>query len=473
MNWIHNEVQTAHFGDARLDARMKKILCDLGNKPNYSIPQACGGWAETIATYRFFNNSKVTYEQILQPHYDATLERIKQQPVVLLPQDTTDIVKVINKGSKDKRLGTIKHTEKEEVFLHPVIAVTPEKVAMGTVSADFWKRPEQSVRAERQNKPIEEKESYCWIKGYQAACDIQAQAPDTLIVSMGDREGDIYEFFTEMLDYAPPQRAAWIVRAAQNRRLETEDETQQKLRERLKESPILFETSFTIPAHNGNPARSVRQVVHAATVTLKPPERRAIRGFKLTPITINAVFAEEITPQIGVEPVNWMLLTCLPIDTCEQVHAILQWYGVRWEIEIFFRVLKQGCKIEKLQFETEKRFAACLAFYMIIAWRVLYVTMLGREYPNIDCEAVFDKEEWQTLYIVEKQQLPSGKPPALGVAISMLVGFGGFLKRKHDGFPGPQPIWIGLQRLRDFMFAIHSYQNATSTLKPRYRKRCV
>ena len=130
MNWIKSEVKTAHFGDTRLDARMQKLLFDLGNKPNYSIPQACGGWAETIAVYRFFNNSKVTYEQILQPHYDATLERIK-------------------------------HTVKEEIFLHPGIAVTPEKIAVGTVSADLWKRPAQSVRAERQNKPIEEKESYC------------------------------------------------------------------------------------------------------------------------------------------------------------------------------------------------------------------------------------------------------------------------------------------------------------------------
>ncbi len=471
MNWINNEVLTADFGDVRLDARMKKILCDLGDRPDYSIPQACGGWAETIAAYRFFNNSKVTYEQILRPHYDATLERIKQQPVVLLPQDTTDIVKVINKGPKSKHLGTIKLTEKEEIFLHPVIAVTPEKVAVGTVSANFWKRPEQSVRAERRNKPVEEKESYRWIKGYQTACDIQSQAPDTLIVSMGDREGDIYEFFTEMLDYAPSQRAAWIVRAAQDRRLESEDETHRKLSEKLKESPVLFETSFT--ARNGHPARPVRQSVHAETITLKPPERRGVKGFKLPPVTINAVFAEEIAPQDGADPVNWMLLTCLPIDTCEQVYAVLQWYAVRWEIEIFFRVLKQGCKIEKLQFETEKRFAACLACYIIIAWRVLYVTMLGREYPNIDCEAVFDKEEWRTLYILEKQQLPSEKPPSLGEAVLMLAGFGGFLKRKNDGFPGPQPIWIGLRRLRDFVYAIQSYRIAISTPTPQHRKRCV
>ena len=108
MCWVNDEVKTAHFGDARLDDRMAKILRDLGDKPTYSIPQALGGWTETIAAYRFFDNKKATYEQVLKPHYDATLERIKQQPVVLLPQDTTDIIKVTNKGAKG--VGTLKNT---------------------------------------------------------------------------------------------------------------------------------------------------------------------------------------------------------------------------------------------------------------------------------------------------------------------------------------------------------------------------
>jgi hypothetical protein len=130
--------------------------------------------------------------------YEATLERIKQQSVVQLPQDTTEIIRERNKGSKG--IGTLKKTEKEELFLHPVIAITPERVPLGTISVQLWKRAEQSIGAEHQSKPIEEKESYCWIEGYQAACDIQVQTPDTLIVSIDDHEGDIYELFIEMHD---------------------------------------------------------------------------------------------------------------------------------------------------------------------------------------------------------------------------------------------------------------------------------
>jgi hypothetical protein len=456
MSWVNDEVKTVHLGDTRLDTRMKRILLDLGDKPAQSIPQAMGGWAETMAAYRFFANDKVTYEHVLQPHYDATLERIKQQKVVLLPQDTTDFIRVINKGSNG--IGTLKHTEKEEIFFHPTIAITPEKIPLGTVAFDLWKRPEQSVRKDHQDKPIEEKESYLWIEGYQNACDIQAQAPDTLIVNIADREGDIYEFFLEMLDYAPSQRAAWIIRAAQDRCLESDDKTLPKLQAQLKQAPVLGESTFNIPAQTGKAARSVRQAIHATMVQLKPPERRFMKGFKLPPVTINVVFAEEINPPANQKPVNWLLLTCLPVETFEQVSLILQWYAARWEIEIFFRVLKQGCKIEKLQFESAKNFAACLAFYVIIAWRILYVTMLGRDYPNIDCEVVFDKDEWQTLYIIEKREPPPEKPPPLHEMILIVAKLGGFLARKGDGVPGPQPIWIGLQRLRDFVWAIQSYK---------------
>lgn len=360
MGWLEDEVRTAHFGDARLDDRMENILHNLSDKPAFSIPQAMGGWAETMGAYRFFDNDKVTYEQVLRPHYDATLERIKQQAVALLPQDTTDFIHVINKGPKG--IGTLKQTEKNEFFLHPTIAITSDRVPLGTVSLKIWKRPQQSVRAEHANKPIEEKESYRWIEGYQAACDIQAQAPETLIVSLADREGDIYELFLEMQDYAPAQQAAWIVRAAQNRCIEREDEAARTLREQLEQAPVLGETNFTTTAQSGKPARAIKQAIHAARVTLKPPERRWMKGFKLPSVEINAVLAEEINPPENEEAVNWLLLTCLPIDTFEQVSLILQWYSSRWEIEIFFRVLKQGCQIEKLQLETEKRFATCLAF---------------------------------------------------------------------------------------------------------------
>jgi hypothetical protein len=469
MTWVENEIKTINLGDARIDARMEKILNELGDKPSYSIPQACGSWGETIAAYRFFDNSKVNFDNVLACHKQATLERIKTQKVVLLPQDTTELIHVKTKEAK-AGLGTIKATEKEEIFLHPVLAITPNKVPLGIVFATYWQRTEKCIKAEQRKKPIAEKESIRWIEGYQAACEVQKQTPNTIIVSLADREGDIYEMFVEMNNYQPEERAAWIIRCAQNRILENEAEEERKIRQKIETATVLGTTSFTMPASGSRKVREVVQTLRTATVILKPPQRAKATD-ALPTISINIVYAKEENPPVGETPISWILLTCLPVATFAQAQLVVEWYLARWEIEIYFRVLKQGCTVEELQFAEAKRFAACLAIYMIIAWRVLYITMLGRDYPNINCEAIFNKEEWQTLYVMVKGEPAPTETPALLPMIMMLASFGGFLERKHDKFPGAKSIWMGLQRLNDFIWAIQRYQASCSSIKPKRTRR--
>ena len=158
------------------------------------------------------------------------------------------------------------------------------------------------------------------------------------------------------------------------------------------------------------------------------------------------------------ECAQWLLLTDQAVETFEQAIEVLQWYLCRWQIEIFFKVLKSGCKIEELQLERITRLDPALAFYMMVAWRVLYLTMLGRACPELPCDVVFGDEEWKAAYIVCKKQPPPEEPPTLDCMIRMVAGFGGFLNRKHDGFPGPKTIWIGIQRCRDFAVAIESHK---------------
>jgi hypothetical protein len=132
--------------------------------------------------------------------------------------------------------------------------------------------------------------------------------------------------------------------------------------------------------------------------------------------------------------------------------TVVAWYAVRWCIEIYFHVLKNGCQIKRLQLETEERLLPCLALYMIIAWRVLFTLMLTC--PDLDCEGIFERQEWQAAYIVVKRCSPPQKPPRLGELVCLIASLGGYLGRKHDGYPGPKAIWIGLQRMRDFVIAL-------------------
>ncbi|MCC6073906.1 IS4 family transposase, partial [Pseudomonas sp. GCM10022188] len=430
----------ADFGDERLKGRAALLLERLGAQPSRSIPAACRGWSETLAAYRFFDNEKVTFEEVLASHRAATLQRMACSPVVLLVQDTTEFDRKQDLGPKG--LGTIRTAKTTPRRLHPTVAFTPERICLGVVEARWWCRDEPSPRQARRNKGVDEKESVRWLESYEASCAVQGQLPETLVVNLADAEGDLYEWFIEHADVAWNTRAQWIVRAAQNRRIQGGQ--QGKLREELAARPVLGHIDVTIRARPGKPARMARVTLRSARVDLSPPRRR---DGKLPGISINVVMAREETAPEGVEPLEWVLLSSLPVASLEQATTVVEWYGVRWCIEIYFNVLKNGCQTQRLQFEEEARLLPCIGLYLIVAWRVLYSLMLGRHCPGLSCEIVFDPQEWQAAYIVVKRCTPPSTPPPLGEVILLVARLGGYLGRKGDGPPGPKAMWVGLSRL--------------------------
>lgn len=460
--WIEDELRSVDLPDKRLNKRYRVLLDRFSSKPTLSIPAACTGWSETQAAYRFFDNERVTPEQLLQPHYEATLERIRQQPVVLIAQDTTQFDLTREHERIGGPLGDEKHWGLHD---HVALAVTPERLALGVVHSFTWARSLEDFhkRNAARYKPIEAKESYRWLQGYRKACAIAAAAPQTKIVCLSDSEGDIYECFAEAAVVEGPQ-AEWIVRACQDRALaENTDETvdiTRKLTETVAAGPTLGTVKIEVsprPAqsHDGSKrrqaksARTTTATVQACQVTLQAPWRP---GQKLPDLTVNAVLVREIDPPDGEPAIEWLLLTSLPVETFAEACDVIHYYACRWEIEVFFRVLKSGCTVEELQLETLARFTNCLTLYLIVAWRVLFVMRLGRECPDMPCAAAFTEEEWRAVYQIVKGK-PAAAMPTLGAMMIMIAELGGYLNRKHDGPPGPQTIWIGLQRARDFALA--------------------
>ncbi len=181
-------------------------------------------------------------------------------------------------------------------------------------------------------------------------------------------------------------------------------------------------------------------------MTLRPP-RRPDR--QLPPVAVNVVLVSEINPPSGDEPVEWLLVTSLPIDDVAQVPLIIQYYTVRWMIEVLFRVLKSGCRVEERLFEHLDRLLNCLAVYLIVAWRTLYVCRLGRSCPELNCEAIFEPAEWKSVWKVVLRKDPPPEPPPLDVFIRLVAQLGGYVNRKRAGPPGPQTVWLGLQRMHD------------------------
>ena len=183
-------------------------------------------------------------------------------------------------------------------------------------------------------------------------------------------------------------------------------------------------------------------------VTLRPPRHR--RAEKLPAVTVWAVYVVEAHPPTGREPLEWLLLTTCAVPTVETAVERVEWYGVRFGIEVWHKVLKSGCRIETRQLESAERLQRCLPLYSVIAWRILYATLLSRTLPELPCTVLLALEEWQALYCaIHHTSTPPATPPSLRQAVRWIARLGGFLERRGDGEPGVTVLWKGFQHLAD------------------------
>lgn len=464
--WITEELRTSDLGDKRLDKRFASVLDQLSSRPNDSLPAACGGWADIHAAYRFFDNPKVTPEKILAPHRDSTILRCAEHKVVLVAQDTSELDLT---RAEEKVGGPLGDEEHWGIHIHPSLVMTPDQIPLGILHANMWARDPDDFhkRHKARTKPIEDKESFRWLEGYQQACELQ-RLIDSQVVSLSDSEGDIYECFLAWADTSGGRTADFIIRACQNRCLSKDDPAYEKdvktlLWDAVENKPVLGQRTIEVssrPAQTGDgskrrQARSERTInvtLRAATVTLKGTRRAGQNGQpgrQLPDVTVNVVLVREENPPEGEPAIEWLLVTSLPVTTLEEVEKVVSFYCCRWLVEVYFKVIKSGCEVEKVQLETTDRLMACVAVYLIVAWRVLYLVRLGRECPEMRCDAVLMPDEWQAVWRVVKNEEPPKQVPTLGEMIVMIAQLGGYIPSPNDP-PGAKTMWIGLQRTRDF-----------------------
>ena len=461
MDWIIEEFATLSLGDERLNKRAKRVMAQLSRNPTDSIPAACSGSAETKAAYRLFDNDNVIPEKIQEAHFDATLERMSQHPIILIPQDTT----VLNFSTQYERedAGPTTKASTKGMHLHCAIAVTPERTCLGVVSSKRWYREELQnlTRRERTRKdyltPIEKKESYRWLENYNLANEYAVKLPNTTMVSISDREGDIYKIYDEANNISPKEKskAHYLIRAKCGRKVVTKEGevTAYTIKTALKRERVLGQLILEI---SGTKKRIATLSIYSKKLCIALPDKYPKdKGYR--PVEITAILCTELKPPRGTAAIEWLLITDLPVKNFKQACEKIQWYTCRWQIEIFFKILKSGCMIEKLQL-TDKNFSVCLNFYMIIAWRILYVVIMGRYCANLSCECMFSKEEWQTTYVVLYRKKPPKTPPTLNEMTRMVASLGGFLNRKSDPDPGVKTMWIGLRNMQEHLKAKEAFE---------------
>lgn len=460
-DWAQVEFGAAELGDARRAERLVELARVLAERPEASLPQALANGAALKAAYRFFDNADIAHEKILASHVASSLNRLKEHKVVLAVQDTTFID--YSGHAHTQGLGPMHDKGGWGMLCHGTLAFTPSRLPLGVLGLRLWARdPKQPRRrTTRRKRPIKDKESYKWIDSVEAVAALKAQLPNTRVVSVADRESDVFEFFTAVraLGVDVLTRAAW------DRNVTGPED---KLFPMLAAAPVVAHKLLAVPASGKRHARTARLEIRTCALTLESPMNGTGRG--LEPIALWGVWAYEPNPPAGVEPLDWKLLTSVPVISADDALERMEWYAARWSIEQWHKVLKSGCRIEQRQLESFDRLSRLLTVYAVIAWRILYATMLARLVPNMACTAILNDDEWQALYCrINHCPVPPATAPPLRQAIRWIAQLGGFMERASDGEPGTQTLWQGFQELIPMteMYRIMKKLNVTPSSKPR------
>ncbi len=445
-DWAAQEFAHAPLSDPRLVRRLLTLATDFALQPTAPIPQACGSWAKTKAAYRFFANDAIAPDALLRAHTQATIQRAAAHPVVLCPQDTTTLN--YSTHPRTQGLGPIGGNRAKTIglLLHATLALTPAGQPLGLLHVQTRARDPRvfgRTAAQRNRLPRAAKESQKWIDSLSACQTLAAQCPQTMLVSLADREGDLYDLFAQALTPTGTPRVHLLVRAQHNRQVV---HPQQYLWDLLASRGVTARLKIQVPRRDGQPGRMATLSIRCTPVTLRPPCLKEDQP----PLTLWTVEAREPRPPGGATPVCWRLLTTLPVTCAEEALEKVRWYAQRWVMEVLHKVLKSGCKVEQRQLATAGRLRRVVMVDLVVAWRVLALGRAGRATPEGLASDWLSEAEWRALwcYVHEKRK-PPRRAPGVRTAVRWIARLGGFLGRRRDGEPGPVVVWRGLHRLKD------------------------
>lgn len=385
-------------------------------------------------------NDAIPTDAIVAAHLAATRARLQGEPTLLALQDTTALDFTHHPGLAGA--GPLAHPAQQGLWVHSVLAATPDGVPLGLLHQHRWARDPATVgkRQTRRQRPTAEQESQRWLDA-QATTDA-AVPPATRVITVADREADIYDLFA----LPRPPRHELLIRATQNRCIAEEAHY---LWAAVQAAAVGDVVPVAVGRRADREPREALLTLRWVPVTLVPPRNRPQRA-ALAPVPLVAILAEEPVPPPGEHPIRWLLLTTLPVASGEAALACVRWYALRWLVERYHFALKSGCRIEELQLRTAERVERALAVYAIVAWRLLWLTYLARAEPEVPCTVALTAAEWPVLYRTRypTATLPA-QPPPLGAAVRWIARLGGFLDRAGDGEPGLKVLWRGLRRLED------------------------
>ena len=453
--WAQNEFGGANLGNKRLNERLVDSARIKAKNPMQAFCGAAkGDWPMVKGFYRMIDRPDddpgVTMEGIIAPHRERTLQRMAAQQTVLCIQDGTDLD--YKRLSKCKGLGVIgtnqTNAQSRGLHLHSTMVVSSDGVPLGILGAKC-EAPEVKKKEDKpsSNRPIEEKKTFCWLESLRDSNALAEELSSTHQVCVTDREADFFEMFSEPRH---PQ-VDLLVRAKHNRCINGE----LKLFDTLRQSPVRSTLTIQIPRQSERPKlykqkarpyrakRTAKVVLRYQQIELPPPAHLKNKAS----VKFWVVHIREEIPPTNEIPLEWFILTTINVTSNQIAEQCIRWYRLRWRIEDWHRVLKGGCGTEKLQHKTAERLKRSIAINMVIAWRIMLMTLLGRECPELPAELLFSDIEIEVLnaQAIKKKTEP---PIKLGDAVQIVAALAGYLGRNNDPPPGHQIMWKGFAYLQ-------------------------
>lgn len=461
LEWASVEMMGARVPDRRIVQSLSRIVGRRAEQPEVAFSVAVGD-AGRQAAWRVCRREDVSADDLLAGHVRATARRCEAYEFVLVAQDTTGLDFGNHRGTRG--LGpTSNDPDSWGCFMHSALAVAPNGLPLGLLDATAWARDpaEYGKRATRQEREPEGKESYKWVDTLAAveAAVEAAVKPGQRVVMLQDREGDIFAF----LSASRRETTEVIVRAAQPRKVEVEggEEGEGWERSTLFKAtaglPVAGELVITVPRKPGQAEREARLEVRFTRLYVLPDRwRRVARPGNAQEYWV--VRASEAAAPAGEEPVEWVLLSSIPVTTLEEACRIVHFYTLRWLIERLHYTMKSGVRVERLQVDEAQALMKTIVLHLPAAWRLLSLTYAARTEPETPATQVLSEEEVAVLAQAE------GKPiETVSEAVLAIAKLGGHVSYRSAGPPGVKRLWLGLRRLEAM---VEGWRLARSALGP-------
>jgi hypothetical protein len=444
-DWAFETFGSASTGDARRLRRVVDIAAKVAAVPAGTVTRVFDDSAEREAAYRLLSNDGVTSTALAEAMFRSTARQCAVRKTIYVVSDGSSLSVTDRRCARD--VGWVGAWEYEGRGLHVIsaLALDTEGTPIGICAQTWWARTAPSPDVRNDFRPLDKKETRFLAATIRSSQEVvKGSAPDTHVVHVADRGFDAASVLALAKDENAP--CSFIIRAAQDRRLDAQEEQERRyLKESLKATPIRGRYSVHVPERPNRRARIARVQVQAAAVEVSIPVTRKRRDV----VRLNAVLVRELDGPKG-QCLSWLLLTTEPIDSYEQIAAIIRAYSYRWRIEEFHRTWKRGgCNVEDMQLRSREGILKWATIHAAVAARAIHLTKRARTEPNIPASEEFTQLEIDAVIALRRKRtrLKFGDVPNLETMVRLVAEAGGYTGKSSGGPPGPTVIARGLERL--------------------------